>query len=110
MSMEPMIKKMIEKYEKKSNKDPEVREKVKDIKKSVNIDLGVEHYSFIVDGPNVIDFKCEMLDDADLTIGSTPENLTALIEGDLRPMRAYVTKKITIKGNIQDLMHLKSLL
>lgn len=108
--MEPMIQKMIGKYERKAAKDEEVLEKIKDIKKSVNIDLGEEAYSFIVDGPKISDFKCELLDEADLTIGSTPENLTALIEGDLRPMRAYVTKKITIKGNIQDIMHLKSLL
>ncbi len=110
MSMEPMIKKMIDKYERKSNKDEEVKEKVKDLNKTVNIDLGEEKYSFHVVGSHVEDFKSEPTESSDLTIISTPENLTALIEGDLRPMRAYVTKKIVIKGNIEDIMHLKSLL
>ena len=40
---------------------------------------------------------------------TTREYLQELIDGTLRPMKAYVTKKIRIKGKIEDIMHLKAL-
>jgi putative sterol carrier protein len=48
-----------------------------------------------------------LLQEADITLITTPENLQALIDGTLRPMRAFVMKKIQIKGKIDDLMFLK---
>ena len=44
-----------------------------------------------------------------MTVTTTPENLQGLIDGTLRPMRAYVLKKIAVKGKIDDLMFLKKL-
>jgi putative sterol carrier protein len=48
-----------------------------------------------------------MLQEADVTLTTTPENLSALIDGTLRPMRAFVLKKVQIKGKLDDLMFLK---
>ena len=101
---------MIGKFERRMAKDPEAREKVKEIKKTINIDLGEEKYSFKVEDSAVHDFTNSALDEADITLITTPENLHLLVEGELRPMRAYVTRKIVIKGKIEDIMHLKSLL
>ena len=56
------------------------------------------------------DFSDSAMETADITIITTPENLHLLVEGELRPMRAYVTRKIVIKGKIEDILHLKSLL
>lgn len=54
-------------------------------------------------------FRPGLLDTADITVVTTPENLHGLISGTLRPMRAYVLKKIIIKGKIDDLLLLKKL-
>ena len=110
MTAEEDIQKMIGKFERRMAKDPEAREKVKEIKKTINIDLGEEKYSFKVEDSAVHDFTNSALDEADITLITTPENLHLLVEGELRPMRAYVTRKIVIKGKIEDIMHLKSLL
>ncbi len=107
MTMEPRIRELVDKVNRKLESDEKMREEVKDLKKSINVDLGEEHYSFRFEDCKVFDFKCELIEGADVTLAATVENMTKLLDGDLRPMKAYITKKITIKGKIQDLMFLK---
>lgn len=110
MTSEEDIQKMIGKFERRMAKDPEAKEKVKEVVKSVNIDLGAEKYSFTIKDAAVNNFVPSNLDVADITLITTPEHLHAIVEGELRPMKAYVTRKIIIKGKIEDVLHLKSLL
>ena len=109
MSVEPKILRMIEKFEHRVERDEHAREKVMPVDKTVNIDLGEEKYSFRVKDAAIHDYKTELLESADVTVITTPEYLTQLVDGDLRPMKAYVTKRVQIKGKIQDILHLKSL-
>ena len=109
MSMEPEIQRMIDKFRRRMAKDPDTRAKVEPITKTLNIDLGDEFYSMRIEHADIVDFKSELINEPDVTITTTGENLQALIDGTLRPMRAYVTKKIKVKGHIEDVMHLKSL-
>ncbi len=107
--MQPKIQLMIDKFHRRMAKDPEAKAKVEPVTKTINIDLGEEKYSLKLEHAEIIDFKEGLLDEADITIITEPEYLDALIEGTLRPMRAYVTKKIVVKGKIEDILHLKSL-
>ncbi len=110
MSMEPEVQKLIEKFRKKIADHEEIRKEVEPIEKTFCVDLGEEVYSFKLSHAEIVDYKPERLENAAVTITTTPENFKALVDGDLRPMRAYVTKKIKIKGKIDDLMHLKKFL
>lgn len=107
MSMKEQIQTLIDKFHRKMEKDEEARNEVMPLKKSINIDLGEEHYSMRLADARITDFEEHLIEDADVTLVTTPENLQGLIDGTLRPMKAYVTKKITVKGKIQDLMFLK---
>ena len=107
MSMEEQIQTLINKFHRKMEQDEKAREEIMPLKKTFNIDLGTEHYSMRLENAQINDFKPYMLDEADVTLFTTPESLQGLIDGTLRPMKAYVTKKITIKGKIQDLLFLK---
>lgn len=107
MSMQPQIQLMIDKFHRRMAKDEEARKEVEPITKTLNIDLGEEKYSMKLEQAQIVDFKEGLYDEADITLITTPESLTGLIDGTLRPMRAYVTKKIVVKGKIQDIMHLK---
>ncbi len=109
MTMHDQIQLMIDKFHRKVAKDEKIRTEVQKFYKSINIDLETEAYSMILDHGEIKDFKDELLPEADVTIITTPENLQALIEGTLRPMKAYITKKIAIKGKIDDLMALKNM-
>jgi putative sterol carrier protein len=107
--MQGSIQEMIDKFHRKVENDEKVREKVKGVVKVVNIDLGTESYSLKLENAQIQDYREGMVDPADILIRTTPENLQALIDGTLRPMKAYLTKKVSVKGKIEDLMHLKSL-
>ncbi|MDR0509087.1 MAG: SCP2 sterol-binding domain-containing protein [Candidatus Methanoplasma sp.] len=107
MSMEASIQTLIDKFHRKMDNDEEAKKEVAPIKKTINIDLGTEHYSLKLENAQIDGFSPQMIDNADITILTTPESLQGLIDGTLRPMKAYVTKKIAVKGKIQDLMFLK---
>jgi putative sterol carrier protein len=107
MTMEASIQTLIDKFGRKMENDEHARAEIMHLKKTFNIDLGTEQYSMRLENSQIIDFKPQMADGADVTLTTTPESLQSLIDGTLRPMKAYITKKITIKGHIQDLMFLK---
>ncbi len=107
MSMQPQIQEMINKFHRKMEKDPDVRKEIEPLTKTLNIDLGTEMYSMKLKNAQIYDFVPGLLQEADITLTTTPENLQGLIDGTLRPMRAFVLKKIQIKGKIDDIMFLK---
>jgi len=107
MSMEASIQTLIDKFHRRMEKDEEAKKEVMPLKKTINIDLGTEHYSLKLENAQITDYVPQLIDNADMTIFTTPESLQGLIDGTLRPMKAYVTKKITVKGKIQDLLFLK---
>ncbi|MCL1983802.1 MAG: SCP2 sterol-binding domain-containing protein [Methanomassiliicoccaceae archaeon] len=109
MTMYDAIQEMIDKFHRKAESDGKLREKLEGVVKTINIDLGDESYSLKLDNAQITDYKEGKTENADITFTSTPENLQALIDGTLRPMKAYFTKKFTVKGKFEDLMHLKSL-
>jgi putative sterol carrier protein len=107
MTMHDQIQTLIDKFHKKMEKNEDARKEIEPITKTFNIDLGEEKYSMILKNAHITDFENYILPNADVTLITTPENLQALIDGTLRPMKAYVTKKVTIKGKVQDIMFLK---
>jgi len=105
--MQPQIQEMINKFHRKMEKDPDVKKEIEPLAKTLNIDLGTESYSMKLKNAQIYDFVPGLLQEADITLTTTPENLQGLIDGTLRPMRAFVLKKVQIKGKIDDIMFLK---
>ena len=102
-----IIQKMIDKFHRRMAKDEKARAEVEPIEKTFNVDLGEESYHMRLKNAQIVEFEEGLLDKADILLKTTPEHLRQLVEGTLRPMRAYVTKKITVKGKIEDILHLK---
>ena len=107
MTNEEIIQKMIDKFHRKMAKDEEARAEVEVIEKTMNVDLGEETFRLKVAHAQVVEFEKGMYDEADMLLKTKPEYLQQLVEGTLRPMRAYVTKKVVIKGKIEDILYLK---
>jgi putative sterol carrier protein len=107
MSMENSIQTLINKFHRRMEQDDQARAEIMPLKKTFNIDLGTEHYSMRLENAQIEDFRPQLTEGADVTLYSTPESLQGLIEGTLRPMKAFVTKKVTVKGKIQDRLFLK---
>lgn len=109
MSMQQEIQAVIDRFHKKMEKDPELKKDVQHLVKVFNLDLGDESYTLRLKDAHIYAFEEGLDENADVTVITTPDNLRGLIDGTLRPMRAYVLKKIQIKGKIDDLMFLKKL-
>lgn len=109
MSMQEEIQAVIDRFHAKMEKDENLKNEVAPLEKSFNLDLGEENYSMRLKDAGIYDFGPGLIDDADVTLITSPDNLRGLIDGSLRPMRAYVLKKIQVKGKIDDLMFLKKL-
>ena len=109
MSMQAEIQHVIDRFHAKMESDEKIRKEIEHLEKSFNLDLGDERYSLKLKDARIHHFEPELLEDADVTVTTTAENLQGLIDGTLRPMRAYVLKKIQVKSNINDLMFLKKL-
>jgi putative sterol carrier protein len=105
--MQPQIQELIDKFHRKMEKDPNMKKEIEPLTKTINIDLGSETYSMKLKNAQMYDFVPMLLQEADITLITTPENMQALMDGTLRPMRAFVLKKIQIKGKIDDLLFLK---
>ena len=107
MTSEEIIQKMIDKFHRKMAKDEKARAEVEPIEKTMNVDLGEETFRLKVAHAEVVEFEKGMYDQADMYLQTKPEYLLQFIDGSLRPMRAYVTKKVVIKGKIEDILYLK---
>jgi len=107
MSMQPQIQELIDRFHRKMEKDPNMKKEIEPLTKTINIDLGSETYSMKLKNAQMYDFVPMLLQEADITLITTPENMQALMDGTLRPMRAFALKKIQIKGKIDDLLFLK---
>ena len=107
LTTEEIIQKMIDKFHRKMAKDEKARAEVEPIDKTMNLDLGEETYRLRVQHAEVVEYEKGLYDQADIYLKTKPEYLMQLVDGTLRPMRAYVTKKVIIKGKIEDIMHLK---
>ena len=109
MSMQNEIQEVIDRFHRKMEKDENLRKEVEPLTKTFNLDLGTEGYCLKLTDAKIYYFEPVLDENADVTVTTTPDNLRGLIDGTLRPMRAYVLKKITVKGKIDDLMFLKKL-
>lgn len=109
MSMHGQIQALIDKFHSKVDGDENLKKDIAHLVKTFNIDLGEEQYSMKLKDSKIYDFVDSLSDEADVTLKTSVENFQALLDGTLRPMRAYVLKKVTIKGKLDDLMFLKKL-
>ena len=109
MSMQNEIQDVIDRFHRKMEKDENLKKEIEPLVKTFNLDLGEEKYCLKLKDARIYHFEPELDQNPDVTVTTTPENLRGLIDGSLRPMRAYVLKKIAIKGKIDDLMFLKKL-
>ena len=109
MPVKEILQSTIDRFHKKVECDPRLREELNGIKKTVNIDLGCESYHFTLENAH-IDSLCEgLLDCSDLVILSDPQTVEDMYSGKMKVMKAYALRKIRIKGSMEDVMRLRKL-
>jgi len=107
MNIKDSIQQMIDKFHSKVENDGKMREELSGVVKKVNLDLGSERYSFILDNGRVHSFQEELLNDADVSVMTDPQTLEGLVSGKIRPMKALALRKLKLKGDFEDLLRFR---
>ncbi|MDO9538300.1 MAG: SCP2 sterol-binding domain-containing protein [Thermoplasmata archaeon] len=109
--LEGQLKKAIEKFKAKIEEDAALKAELAEITRNVIIDTtDNEGFSFIIEKGQVKDFKRGKLDSAEITLHATTADFKALFTGELKPMKAWATKRLKFDASIDDVMRLKKLI
>ncbi len=102
--MRDMLEDLIHKFNTKVDSDPALRAELRDLTKTVLIDLkdGTK-YHFILKDAKVAGLLDGGVDRADIAILTDRDTLRQLILREIGPFKAYATGKIKLKGSLDDL-------
>jgi putative sterol carrier protein len=109
MTVEPQLLDLISKFNSKVESDEKLRTEIGDMNKTVLIDLESEKYTFHLHDQRIDEFKQGDTDKPDITLISDPETFQGLIEGNIKPMKAFALRKVRVKGDIDDILRLRKL-
>ncbi|NLI73316.1 MAG: SCP2 sterol-binding domain-containing protein [Euryarchaeota archaeon] len=109
MTIEPLLRNIVEEFNTRSDNDETLRSELEGMDKKVLIDLGNELYNFHLRDCKAQDFKEGRIEDSDLIISSDPETIKGIIEGKIKPMKAFALRKIRFKGDLSDVLRLRKL-
>ena len=109
--LEGYIKAAIDKYRAKIEEDEELKKDLMELVRKVSIDtIDNEGFSFILDKGEILDFKRGIIEDAEITIHATTADFKLLFTGELKPMKAWATKRLKFDASIEDVMRVKKLI
>jgi putative sterol carrier protein len=109
MTIEPLLQDLVRKFNEKVQADQKLQDELDGMNKTVLIDLESEMYNFHMRDKMIVDFQSGTIGDPDITLESDPETLQGLIEGKIKPMKAFALRKVRVKGEIDDILRLRKL-
>ncbi|MCU0859723.1 MAG: SCP2 sterol-binding domain-containing protein [Thermoplasmata archaeon] len=106
--VEQILRETIAKFNRKVDEDPKLAEELRGIRKTVQVEVtDGEWYHFVLENSKVGELAKGAGQAPDVRIIASTDTLRKLYSGELRPMKAYVTKLVQIKGSIEDLLRLR---
>ncbi len=109
--LEAYIKNAIEKFKVKIAEDRNLRSELADITRKVNVDTtDNEGFSFVLDKGEIKDFRRGKLEGAEITLHATTQDFKLLFKGELKPMKAWATKRLKFDASLDDILRLKKLI
>lgn len=109
--LEKLILNAIEKFKAKIAQDKELQDELAGLVRRVNVDTtDNEGFSFVLDDGKITGFRRGKLDAAEVTLHASTDDFKLLFKGELKPMRALVTKRLKYDASIEDILRLKKLI
>lgn len=109
MTVEPLLRDLITKFNDRVDQDEKLRTELNGMDKKVLIDLESERYNFQLQDAHAVGFQAGEIADPDITLISDPDTIQGVIEGKVKPMKAFALRKIRVKGDINDILKLRKL-
>ena len=106
--LEQLLTNTIEKFKAKMQNDEDLREEMKDLTRTINIELtDSEGFSFIMNKGDITDFKKGYIEDPDIAIQAKEADFLALLKKELKPMKAWATKRLKFEAELEDVVRLR---
>jgi putative sterol carrier protein len=107
--VEAFLNDMIRKVNEKAASDPKFEAELKGIKKLVQVVVtDGDTYHFILENARIGSLsKGPASGTPDIQIIGSTEVMMQLKSGELRPMKAYATRKLQVKGTLEDILRLR---
>lgn len=106
--VEELLAEAIARFNRKVEEDPELKRELAGMRRSVQLELeGSDWYYFVLEDAKVDGYRKGRIEAPDIRVISTAEVLRQLWTKELRPMKAIATRKLQIKGSIDDLLRFK---
>lgn len=98
----------IDRFNAKARDDPELARELEGVSKRVQVELeDGDRYHFVLENTAIDGLHDGGIDDPDIRIIASSDTLRRLWTKELRVMKAIVTKKLQVKGSMEDLLRLK---
>ncbi len=106
--VEELLKETIARFNKKAAEDPNLRAELQNIKKTIQIEVtDGQLYHFVLENAHVGELNKGPAQNPDIRIIASKETIHQLRSGELRVMKAYATRRLQVKGSIEDLLRLR---
>jgi putative sterol carrier protein len=106
--VEELLREAIDKFNKKADDDPNLRAELQGVRKVVQVEVtDGDWFNFVLENAHVGGLTKGSVENPDIRIIASKETLYQLRSRELRVMKAYVTRKLQVKGSIEDVLRLR---
>lgn len=106
--VEEFLRETIEKFNAKAASDPEFEKDLKGLRKVVMVKVtDGDTFNFTLENARIGPMAKAPVEKADITIIGSTETFDQLRSGELRPIKAYATRKLQVKGSLEDILRLR---
>ena len=111
MCIKDKLGKLVAHFNKKAESDEQLKEYVDGMERSIVFNLTDDKaYNTKLSNSQLSDVIEGGIDDAEIIIETDKATMLGLLDGSVKPMKAYATKKLKIKASLQDMMLMRKLM
>lgn len=106
--MEDLLRIAIQKFNEAVKKDVAIQTELEGVVRKVQIEVSDgKWYHFVLQNKQIENFGEGEIENPDIRIISDSTTIAGLLNKEIRPMKAWATRKLQIKASLSDLLRLK---
>ena len=111
MTVEETLASLVERFNRKASATPAMAEELDGLERTIRIALTDEgNYAVDLRGGRLVNLRTAPSKDADVTITTDVATFHGLVQKEIGPMKALVTRKLSIDGSLEDKLLFRKLL
>jgi putative sterol carrier protein len=109
-TLKPRIEGLVNQFNERAKSDENLRETLKDMERTIQLDVaGDGTYHFLLKDYKIDGVRDGPTADPQIQVTTDKATLTSIMDGELSPTRAYMSKKFKVKATMLDLLVLRKL-